>query len=294
MVNRTALQVCKSTAKVWIAWPAVPLLIAALAGIGSGRAQAFSYDLRGDWSNTANPNLPWSYNDGAGPIPGHVSDYLPGAFSMPQPAWANATSGSNPGHIVSWLRAVTNGSDVGCPPCDSLDWRVGDVITHTWDRFSSGISTANSNLSWTSPGSGRVTISGAVWLARNIGRAVDWEIAINGLAVSTGSLYSGDPYNRSHPFVLASGSGGAAALTHVPVQSGDRIVLSLITPNTSPAGEFVGVDLRIETASTPVPGPLSVAGLAAAFRQSRQWRRRCRRVDYLLTVAGLQGESVRR
>ena len=60
------------------------------------------YNLVADWSDTANPNGVWSYNDGNGSIANHVSNYVPTNFPTAQPAWALAESG--PGHIVSWLR----------------------------------------------------------------------------------------------------------------------------------------------------------------------------------------------
>ncbi len=219
------------------------------------------YDLNANWSDSQNPNGPWSYNDGGGPITNHVVNYIPGVFTAPQPAWVHAASG--PGHIVSWFKATSSYSD----------WLSGDVITHTWDVASSGgLSTPNSNVSWTSPMNGTIDIGGSVWLARNIGRAVNWNLLINGAITTGGSLFDGDAFSRVTPFALSAGSGGSSVLNNVSVLAGDEVTLSFIT--TSRYGEFTGVNLDIELTPDPtIPEPttLALVGLGLA---GIGWKRR--------------------
>lgn len=210
-------------------------------------AAVLVYDLQTDWSDISNPNGVWSYNDGGGAIVNHVANYLPGSFTNIQPAWVNAASGV--GHIPSWFLSTNN----------IEDWLIGDVVTHTWDSSTnSGSSTPDSNVTWTSPSAGIVNISGAVWLARNIGRAVNWSLAVNGTTVTGGSLFDGDVYDRANPFSLASGAGGSGVLTGITVNAGDELKLSLAT--VSPAGEFTGINFGVELTAVPVPASIWLFG----------------------------------
>lgn len=59
------------------------------------------------------------------------------------------------------------------------------------------------------------------------------------MKVTEGDIASGDLYSRDHPFLLARGSGGAAALTRLPVAKGTVVSLELF--RTSSDGEFAGV-----------------------------------------------------
>jgi hypothetical protein len=61
------------------------------------------------------------------------------------------------------------------------------------------------NVTWTSPINGVVDISGAVWMGRDIGRANDWRLYLNGGLLTGGSIWSGDPYSRASPFTFESG-----------------------------------------------------------------------------------------
>jgi hypothetical protein len=72
----------------------------ALSAPGLGAAV---FDLNGDWSDSANPNGRWSYNDGAGPITVHQNSWFPAAYPIAQPAWAYNT-GPDQGHIVAWFK----------------------------------------------------------------------------------------------------------------------------------------------------------------------------------------------
>jgi len=201
----------------------IPLLLLGLCA-PVAPAQVTS-SLRGDWSDTANPNGVWAYRQGDAALNTGTwnSDFTP------QLAW----TGTFP---TVWLRAQST---------VSFDVQIGDVVTHT----------ANSaNVRWTSPGDGVVDVAGGAWMLRDIGRSNDWSLLKNGVPLSSGSLFSGDPYDRAHPFDLDAGSGGA--LEAIPVSVGDQFDFYLV--QTSASGDYVGVDLTYSLTPVPEPGGILV------------------------------------
>lgn len=128
------------------------------------------------------------------------------------------------------------------------------------------------NVAWTSPGAGIVSVTGGVWMGRDISRAVNWSIEKNGITLTGGSLFDGDIYSRANPFNLLNGSGGAAIITNVNVLSGDQLVLKMTTVSAS--GDFVGMNYSLNF--TPVPEPATIvaivfgAGLLVCKRRVRQ------------------------
>jgi hypothetical protein len=130
---------------------------------------------------------------------------------------------------------------------------------HANDPSSSG-APGVANLVWTSPADGTVSISGAVWLTRKIGRANDWLLLHDGVPLSTGTVSSHDPYSRANPFDLAFGSGGPAALVGIRVSAGDVIELRLQKAASSPFSDYSGVRLAIDlfgSACSPPPATLT-------------------------------------
>ena len=69
-----------------------------LNGLSPAAAGATVWDLADDWSDTQNPNGPWSYNAGASPIPTNFPNWA----GSGNPAWAAAPSGF--GHIPVWAK----------------------------------------------------------------------------------------------------------------------------------------------------------------------------------------------
>ncbi len=219
------------------------LAVSTLGLIGASSAQ---FDLTAQWSDTANPNGPWSYNQGTTPLPAQTS-WLPGSYPIPQPCWAVSATGL--GHVPVWIkqRSLPTGVSICGPvPVSIVDACVGDVIVHSTDGSSVG--SANANVTWTSPLVGAIDICGGVWMMRDIGRANTWRLHKNGLLISQGTVFSGDPYSRASPFPLSQGSGGSAALSGLPVTTGDVIRLEIV--KASSAGDFCGVTLTISQSST--------------------------------------------
>nr|AIE90234.1 hypothetical protein [uncultured marine thaumarchaeote AD1000_01_F04] len=190
------------------------------------------YDLEADWSDTANPNGVWSYNEGGNPLP-HVAAWEPGFFAVAQPAWALSGTANN--RIPNWfqLRAGNEGS---------LDWQAGDILIHTRDN-ANGVGNGEGNVTWTSPSDGVVDINGAVWMARDIGRSNDWTLYLNDVPLTDGNIFSGDSFSRAMPFDFDLGSGGPAALDNVPVSVGDVLKLEFV--RTSGFGDIIGVHMTV-------------------------------------------------
>jgi hypothetical protein len=192
------------------------------------------YDLGGDWSEIRNPSGVWTYREGTNPLP-HVSSWegSMSSFASAQPGWAR--SESSPSRIPFWFRSSAT-------PTFAHDWLPGDVVIHSRDD-ANGIGSGTGNVIWTSPLSGVLTVHGALWMGRDIGRSNQWSLWLNQTLLSSGSVSSGDPYSRADPLDLASGSGGSSALVDLPVSPGDVLMLAL--EKTSLYGDFVGVELTI-------------------------------------------------
>lgn len=222
------------------------ILFAAAVGLMSAalaqpiQAQLQVWDLVADWSDVANPNGPWSYNEGNDPLP--LIDPFP--FGWSQPAWAPSQYGGN--FLPFWVKSRLT-------PINA-DWIEGDVVTHTWDA-GNGNGNGQSNVTWTSPVNGIVDISGSVWMTIDQGRAVDWILSENGITLTSGSLYSGDPWSRANPADLL--------VENQLVYVGD--VLKLELPTASSSGDLVGVTLTVslkEIVPEPTCAP-SPAGLVS-------------------------------
>ncbi|HYC57291.1 MAG TPA: hypothetical protein VEL28_20335 [Candidatus Binatia bacterium] len=233
-----------------------------------------SYDVQEDWSETSNPNGPWSYREGTNALP-HVEAWQRtiGGWSEFQPGWAESEDSNNrlPFFFKSNGKATFD-----------RDFLKDDIVVHTWDG-TNGQGNGHAELVWTSPFDGVVTISGAAWMGRDIGRSVNWQLLHDATLLSQGAIASGDIYSRGAPFSLENGSGGAAAVQDIAVSTGDEIRLRLET--SSQAGDFVGIRMQVEcdsitsTTTTTVPlgdcgdplfvfRPDSDAGTAAAINAS--------------------------
>ena len=188
------------------------------------------------------------------------------------------------------------------------DWLAGDVIVHSTDGFN-GIGNGPANVLWTSPIAGLASITGSVWLGRDIGRSVDWSLLINGVAITGGSLSSGDPFNRASPFLFSAGSGGAAAINNLAVSPGNTLELLFPTCLLGP-GDFVGVNLNLSVVASAVPGDYNGNGVVDAAdytvwrdtlgsttdlaRQRRQHRRSAGKIDQPTTTSGKRTSAITR
>ena len=210
----------------------VAKLIAPVAlAVFAGSAEAQTWDLKTDWSNTSNPNGVWTYlvNGSAPSSPGTRGC---DSFGPPGPPPIGGSC------YVGWSQS--NGSE-----SFGYDLQVGDIYGH--DNPGGPIA-----IDWTSPFAGLVNVTGGAWMLRDIGRANDWSVTFNNAVQASGTIFSGDPWDRTNP---ASFSFSTA------VQVGDVLQFAFLPSPGMPYGDYSGVNLTV-SAVVATPEPASAALIA--------------------------------
>ena len=127
---------------------------------------------------------------------------------------------------------------------------VGDVFIHSTDS-TNGATSGVANVIWTAPQAGTADLSGTIWMALDNERYNDWTLLLEGADLTSGSVSSGDAFDRANPMDFALGSGGASALSDIVVSAGD--VIELLITHDSTQGEFVGVSFAVTFTEVPEP-----------------------------------------
>jgi hypothetical protein len=234
--------------------PGMVAIVSLLAVAQLSRADTL-YSLSTDWSNTSNPNGVWSYNQGSSPLASHQTNWA----GTGGDGWTTSTSGINP---PAWLQQ--NGS----PVLPNL--AIGDVFVH-----SSNGSDANANVTWTSPASGTIDISGQAWdVEHQTGRDDAWTLSLNNIPIAfRGSIVGVAKNSAAANF---ANNPIPHSLNNLLVSTGD-VVRFEIHETTGQAGHFSGVDLNIDlapSAAAPLPGAATAGMALMSVLGGTKWLRR--------------------
>ena len=198
--------------------------------------QVYSWSLKNDWSDAANPNGRWSYRQGTQLLP-HWGAWqqLSGDFTSAQPAWVPAETGNT--FLPAWFKVTTaNGYHYG------FDWQAGDIVVHTSSPMF-GYEGAPANIAWTCLAAGNYNVAGAIWTIRQIAnRAQHWTLYKNSTVLASGSLLS--THSRVSPCTLSG------ALNNLSLAANDVISLEIVH-DTSNSGDYVGVNLTVAPSTPP-------------------------------------------
>lgn len=165
------------------------LVLALLCALAiSGAASATSFSMSAGWSNTKNPNGPWSYNQGNTPQPlVNPWDGAGSAFAgCKQRAWAPSDNSGN--FLPALMKPNTCSAKIMGPDPNTGKRNVmaGDIVVHTVDPFNGNPNLGVANILFTLPAGqdGHYVISGFVWNADlffGTSRPQDWILLVNGV-----------------------------------------------------------------------------------------------------------------
>jgi len=225
-------------------WTAATLIGAAM--VMTQAAQAQTYDLAGDFSNSLNPNGAWSY--GAG-----LSHH-------PQPSTANALNsvagngywGAGDDFFTApfILQATADGSTTGV--YTDNDFLTGDVLVHASNDGSFV------TISWTAQSAGSIDFSSSIWYAHSVvSRSQDV------------SAYLGSTLLGSVTVTNGIGRGDALSLsgTNLSVAAGDSLMFRFSKAAGQQFGSLTGLNMIVDFTASPtgVPEPGSWAMMIVGF-----------------------------
>jgi hypothetical protein len=203
-------------------------------------AASTTYDLKADWSDSANPNGAWTYSEGF-PLSSKIT--LPhndvsvccgGPSGGVTAAWAPS---SHLGNILPlWAKATGDNSASG--------YLAGDIIVHSTDGANGNPSLGFANVSWTAPADGTVEITGAIWYAHfGLSRSNDFVLVLNDSNVlASGTVSATNGRDRGNPIVFAR---------QLRVKAGDVILFYVVRSPGQVFGSFAGVNLTITEQTLP-------------------------------------------
>lgn len=228
--------------------------------VGASAAQAVTYDLSADYSDTANPNGTWSYKFNGANLP-HVgapsgANDLNVAIS---PDGYFSTGNDLNSFSPDLFKAQVNGS--AATGYGDGDFLKDDIVIH-----SPNDATHPLTIVWTAPSAGTVdSLLTSVWYAHSpISRSNDVTLSSTLSAVTTQlDAWTISKTSHGNKSDAATFTGGSFA-----VNAGDLITLSFLHSAGESFGSLNGVAMTVAftaaIAPTPIPGalPLFAAGLA--------------------------------
>jgi PEP-CTERM motif len=227
-------------------------------------ANAVTYDLTSDFSNTANPNGAWSYIYGGSPLAHQTSASGGGSFPAAIPSdgyFATSTDLNTNSPIV--VKAAVNGSAAGENDSAFLS---GDVLVHSPN---SGTSLS---VVWTAPTSGTITdLVAEVWyahpsvLSQHRSNEVTLDLGISELVVWTVAYDDGTDRSSPHSYQ----PGGSFS-----VNVGDTLVLNFVRTSAG-AGSINGVRESFTfNSAVPLPAALPLFASGLGVMGVLGWRRK--------------------
>lgn len=220
---------------------------------------AHASNLSQDWSDSQNPNGPWSYRVGTTLLP-HSDSWTAGtAFPVAQPTYQPANVNGN--FLPAWYKSTSVPA--------AFDSQIGDVIVHTNDNSNGNEALGTANVLYTAPNEGTYRISGSLWNAATVlvccdfaPRPQNWQLLVNSVVATSGTL-SAIPgqFTRAKPQTFA--------LLSVPLAAGDTVQLNIFRNANSQAGFFVGTDLTIQAVPELPTSALLLFGAAFLAARSR-------------------------
>ncbi len=215
--------------------------------VSATAAQATTYNLTSDYSDSANPNGPWSYNYGGSVLPHQTGPSTANALNPAISAGGYFSTGSDLNtNTPDVLKAAVNGSSAGLTDEDFL---AGDVVIH-----SPNDGTALS-IVWTAPSAGTITdLAATFWYAHSsVDRSNDISLTLAGalLGSAVGISHSVD-FDRDH-------AGGIGNVGPLSVNAGDLLSLSFMKTAGQTAGSLNGLTETFTftaAATTPIPATL--------------------------------------
>ena len=223
----------------------------------------YNYSLNSDWSDLANPNGVWSYNQGSSPIAVHQT------FWWGQAGWGYLNLGD--GAILKGNQP-TGVDPWGNPIQPAHDWQPGDVMLHALSVPYGGEGTFL-NVRWTSPAAGTIDIAGRAWEGEIFSdRDVRWTLSVGGQTIAERSSVQG-LFRTDAGAQFGANLIGGKVLTGIPVNEGDIVEFRVITQTYY--GHFVGLEQNINLTVVPEPGVGSLLALGAVglfVTHRRRWK----------------------
>lgn len=225
-----------------VPWQIAVAALCVLCFCGAATAST-TFSLSENWSNTTNPNGPWSYNQGTNPLP--LTAVWTGAGSAlvgcNQPAWAPS---NNAGDFLPALMKPNSctAKFFGTDPHNGLaNVMPGDIVVHTVDSANGHPSLGVATFHFTVPSGapGPYQITGSVWdagLAFGTSRPQAWALLVNGVQKAAGTLAGNIPRSQAQKFNITANLAG-----------GDTVDLELMRSGSG-FGFFVGTNMTL----TPV------------------------------------------
>jgi hypothetical protein len=210
-----------------------------LSMVGAAAAST-TFSLSGNWSNTSNPNGPWSYDQGTKPLP--LVPVWTGAGSAlvgcNQPAWAPSNNGGD--FLPAMMKPnACSAKFFGTDPHNGLaNVMAGDIVVHTVDSANGNPSLGVATFHFTVPTGdpGTYQIAGTVWdaaLNQGTSRPQEWILLVNGVQKATGTLAGNIPRSQAEKFNITANLAG-----------GDTVDLELMRDGNG-FGYFVGTTMTL-------------------------------------------------